>query len=345
MTGAAGFMGSYMVETLLHAGHRVRATDLPSASDQDDVKSGRYHGLLRRLDVERVSADLCDGASWGPLLKGVDWVFHIAGLFDYSAPRAALYRVNVEATRLLLESLRANGGIERLILWGAGGIYGRPKPEELPLREDSPKRPPNAYLQSKWEQEQLVRRYYEDSGIPYTCLRPTGVYGPRSVYGMGRMLIQMAEMRKIRLPRNFLGRMPLVHAEDVCAAALFVSGRREAVGEAFHLADDRPYTNLAFFQMLAELLGKPFAALPPIPPGLLRALALSAATLENFYAKKIARRRPTLERDTIFMLGADFWYSNEKLKVLGFRFKYPDSREGLRETLQWLQEAGLINPS
>lgn len=345
VTGAAGFMGSYMVETLVRAGHRVRATDIIPASGEDEPKAGRYPGLLRRLGVDYRAADLCADGSWKPLLEGVDWVFHIAGLFDYSAPRAALFRVNVAATRGLLEALSAKDGIERLILWGAGGIYGRPKAGELPLREDSPKRPPNAYLQSKWEQELLAQRYFVERKIPYTCLRPTGVYGPRAVYGMGRMLAQMAAMKKIRIPKNFLGRMPLVHAADVCRAALFLAERPEAAGEAYHLADDRPYTNVEFFRMLSELLEKPFATLPPVPPGLLRGLALAAATVENFYAKRLARRRPNLERDTIFMLGADFWYSNEKLKGLGFRFQYPDSREGLRETLQWMREKGLIPTS
>ena len=97
--------------------------------------------------------------------------------------------------------------------------------------------------------------------------------------------------------------------------------------------------------MMAELLDKPFETLPKLPPGLLRFFALGAASVENFYAKRISHRRPQLERDTLFMLGADFWYSNEKIKSLGFRFKYPDSRPGILETLQWYREQGLLKPS
>ncbi|MFO1463824.1 MAG: NAD(P)-dependent oxidoreductase [bacterium] len=342
VTGATGFMGSHLVECLRAAGHEVRATDLDPPTPEDDPVRGRYPGLLRRLQVEFIPADLNETGAWESLLAGIDWVFHVAGLFDYSAPRERLFRVNVEGTRRLLEAMRKNGKVQRLILWGAGGIYGRPRAEDLPLREDSPPRPPNAYLQSKWRQEELAREYFRNAGLAYTCLRPTGVYGPRASYGMGRMLLQMAGMKKIRIPRNFRGRMPLVHARDVCAAALFLAPLEAARGEAYHLADDRPYSNVEFFRMVASLLNKPFAELPPLPPALLRGLASIGATLENFFAKRIAHRRPNLERDTLFMLGADFWYSNEKLKALGFRFQYPDSRPGIEETLQWYREQGLL---
>jgi nucleoside-diphosphate-sugar epimerase len=342
VTGAAGFIGSHLVESLCRAGHQVRATDLGPLAAEDDPHRGRYPGLLQRKQVEYLPADLSDPLAWDPLIEGTDWIFHVAGLFDYSAPRERLFRINVEGTRGLLEAMRRGGKTQRLILWGAGGIYGRPKPSELPIREDNPPRPPNAYLQSKWEQEKLANIYWKKYEIPYACVRPTGVYGPRAVYGMGRMLLQMAEMKKIRIPKNFLGRMPLVHAQDVAEAAIFLADHDAAMGQAYHLADDRPYSNVDFFKLVARLLNKPFAALPALPVSLIRSLASAGAIVENFYSKKIRRRRPNVERDTLFMLGADFWYSNEKLKAVGYRFRYPDSEPGLRETLDWYRDQGML---
>ncbi len=342
VTGAAGFIGSHLVECLRQAGHSVRATDLGPLAESDDLQRGRYSGLLHRNKVEYVPADLSDPQAWDALIEGIDWIFHVAGLFDYSAPRERLFRINVEGTRGLLEAMRRGGKTQRLVLWGAGGIYGRPKPSELPIREDNPPRPPNAYLQSKWEQEKLAQVYWKKYEVPYSCVRPTGVYGPRAVYGMGRMLIQMAEMKKIRIPKNFSGRMPLVHARDVAEAAIFLAGQEAALGQAYHLADDRPYSNVEFFRLVARLLDKPFATLPPVPVALLRGLASAGAVVENFYSQKLRHRRPKVERDTVFMLGADFWYSNEKLKAAGYRFRYPDSEPGLRETLAWYQDQGLL---
>lgn len=342
VTGASGFMGSHMVELLLASGHQVRATDLPVERGADDPRRGRYTSHLKKSGVEFVPADLSQAGAHAGLVKGVDYIFHIAGIFSYTAPRELLYRVNVEGTRQLLDAVVQNGSVKKLILWAAGGIYGVPKPSELPIREDSPKRPPNAYIQSKLDQEQLTHQYFEREKLPYSSIRPTGVYGPRAVYGMGKLMIQMAGMKKIRLPKCLDGRMPLVHAVDVCRSALFLSQRDDTNGQAYNLVDDYSYTNLELFQILAQLLGKPFAPIPLMPKWLVKAGAHTAAFLENFFSKYILRRPPKVEKDTLFFIGPDFWYTNEKLKNTGFEFKYSDSKAGLAETIRWYRDNKLI---
>ena len=339
VTGATGFMGSHMVELLVQSGHRVRATDLPTLSDEDQPRLGRYPKLLKNLKVDYRPADLTHSENLNELVEGVDFVFHIAGLFSYSAPRETLFRVNVEGTRRLLEALKKEGGVQRIVLWGAGGIHGSPRAEELPIRESSPKRPPNAYLESKWKQELLSQEFYERDNIPYCVIRPTGVYGPRAVYGVGQLICQLAGMKKIRLPKNLRGRNPLVHAEDVCRSALHLSSKKESLGEAYNLADDRPFTNIDLFRTLAQLLDRPFSTLPAIPIPLMKGGARFAATVENFLSKYLLKRKAKIEKDTIFFIGGDFWYSNEKLKGTGFDFKYPDAeKSGLKETIAWYKE-------
>ncbi|MFO1520193.1 MAG: NAD(P)-dependent oxidoreductase [bacterium] len=342
VTGATGFLGSHMVELLVKEGYQVRATDLPLPNQEDDPKRGRYPGLLKKLGVEFIPSNLAKPDNLSEVVKGVDYVFHIAALFSYIIPWEALYQVNVEGTRNLIHALLKEGSVKRFVLWGAGGIYGAPKPEELPIRETSPKQPPNNYLKSKWEQERLVEHFAQKEKLPYTCVRPTGVYGPRAVYGMGQLLCQFGNMKKIKVPKNFTGRMALVHAEDVCRAALFLATRDDALGEAYNLADDVPYTTVEFFKILADLLGKPFKPMPAVPIKLLKGAALTAAVVENFFSQKLLKKKPKLEKDTIFFLGTDFWYSNEKLEKLGFRFAYPDGRAGFAQTIPWYREAGLI---
>jgi len=342
VTGATGFIGSHMVELLVKEGYQVRATDLKPPSEEDDPNKGRYPALIRKLGVEFIPSNLAQPENLPDLVKGVNYVFHIAALFSYVIPWEQLRQVNVEGTRHLLQALTKDGNLERLILWGAGGIYGTPRPEDLPIRETTPIRPPNNYLKSKWQQEQLVHQFYENEKLPYTSVRPTGVYGPRAIYGMGQLIVQMGNMKKIKIPKNFTGRMPLVHAVDVCRAALYLAQREEAIGQAYNLADDVPYSNVDYFRMIAELLGKPFKAMPPIPIPLIRGAALSAAVVENFISQKILKKKPKLEKDTLFLLGGDFWYSNEKLRNLGFSFLYPDGREGSAETIAWYRENGFF---
>jgi len=342
VTGATGFLGSHMVELLVKEGYTVRATDLPPPTDQNDPQRGRYPALLKKLGVEFIPSNLGRPENLQDVVKGVDLVFHIAALFSYIIPWEQLYKVNVEGTRHLLDALLKDGSLKRLVLWGAGGIYGTPRPEELPLRETSPIRPPNNYLKSKWTQEQLVHQYYGLEKLPYTSIRPTGVYGPRAIYGMGQLIIQLGNMKKIKIPRNFKGRMPLVHAVDVCRAALFLSQKEEAMAQAYNLADDVPYGTVDYFRMMAELFEKPFSALPPVPIPLVKGAAYAAAVVENFLSMKLMKKKPKLEKDTIFLLGGDFWYTNEKLKKLGFQFVYPDGREGMAQTIRWYRENGFI---
>src|SRR5262245_2726666 len=139
VTGACGFMGTHMVEILTEAGHRVRATDLAQSYDHDDIRTGRFPSILKKLNVEFVPADVTNRETVEKILKDVEYVFHIAAVFSYSASWEILHRVNVEGTRHLLELLKQVPTFKKLVLWAAGGVYRFPKgPEDLPLTEQSP---------------------------------------------------------------------------------------------------------------------------------------------------------------------------------------------------------------
>jgi len=340
VTGACGFIGTHMVQVLHDAGHKVRATDLSGAFERDDRERGRFPGVLKDLGVEFVPSDMTRPETLGPILEGVEHVYHIAGVFSYSAPWETLRRVNVEGTRELCNAMLQRKRVKKLVLWGAGGVYGFPPAELLPVREEDPKAPPNPYLKSKHEQEQLVMAMGRTRGLRYSIVRPTGVYGPRCVYGMGQMMLPLIRSRRVAVPRNFTTRVPLVHVRDVCSAALFLCRSRAADGQAYNLNDDTVISVVEFMRLMAELQGKPFTRLPPVPLAPLKALLLGASFLERQVARHVTRRSPRLEADTIRFLGKDIAYSNEKIKALGYRFLYPDARAGLRETIDWYRQQG-----
>ena len=136
VTGACGFMGTHMVEVLAEAGHRIRATDLASSYDHDDLKTGRSPGVLKRLNVEFVPADITKRETLDKAMEGVEYIFHIAAIFSYSAPWDLLYKVNVEGTRNILESAKLASSFKKIVLWSAGGFYRLPKgPQDLPIEE------------------------------------------------------------------------------------------------------------------------------------------------------------------------------------------------------------------
>jgi len=342
VTGACGFIGTSMIEVLHQAGHTVRATDLAEAGMEDDWVRGRFPSVLKGLKVDFVPSDMTRPETLKDLVKGVDYVFHIAAIFSYTASWEALKRVNIDGTLELCNLLLEEKKVKKMVLWGAGGVYGFPPPEFLPVREEDPKSPPNNYLKSKHEQEQLVMRLGRTRGLRYSIVRPTGVYGPRCVYGMGQMLMSLAKTKRVAIPRNFTTRVPLVHVRDVCQAALFLSQNRASDGEAYNLNDDTQMTVLEFMQYMADIQGKPFTPLPPVPVAFLKNILLVAASVEAQISRRVTKKSPKLEKDTIRFLGKDIAYSNQKLKDLGYRFVYPDARVGLKETMEWYQKKGWV---
>ena len=339
VTGACGFIGSHMVEVLTDAGHEVVAGDLPVALAAEPEDRTRWPEVCRAAGARLVPLDLTETASIAAAVEGAEVVFHIAAVFDYMAPESVLRKVNVEGTRNLFDALVARGDCRRVVNWGAGGIYGTPVPEELPFREDSPKRPGNAYLVSKWDQERLAHSYRRP-GLQVTSHRTTSPYGPRAVYGSGQLLLQLAE--KPVAIRNLTGNIPFVHVRDLCRAAQHLALYPGADGHAYNVTDDGRLDSVKLAQLVADEMGTKAKVLPPLPLGLLRKSLSGAARVSGAVAARRGKR-PLLEYDQVQYFGYDFLYSNDKLKATGFTLEYPQPEPGLRETLRWYVEHGWLD--
>lgn len=341
VTGACGFMGTHMVEILHQAGYRIRATDLPAAYEGDDPRAGRFPGVLKSLGVEFVPADLTVKETLRPVVEGAATVFHIAGLFSYSASWDLLYRVNVAGTENLLALLAASPAFQKIVVWGAGGIYRLPgRPEDLPLREDSPIEPASNYLRSKWEEEERVARFCFERGLRWSSIRPTTVYGPRAVYAGGQLFLDAMRMKRVVVPRNFNFKLPSVHVRDVCRAALHLAEHPETDGEAYNLNDDSRMGTAEFFERIAQEMGHEFRTLPAVPVRLFKMNLIFLAKLGRWRRRWFGGKRPRFEEDSLKYFGRDFVYSNEKLKKTGFQFEYPDFAVGLKETVAWYKANG-----
>lgn len=344
ITGAAGFTGTHMVETLLRAGHRVRATDLPQALEQDDPNKGRFPSVLRHEGVEIVPADLTRLEQIPRLLTDVDYVFHVAGIFSYTAPWETLYQINVEATRNLGEAILAHRKTARVVVWGAGGVYATMPPGKrlaYPIDETGKKAPINRYLRSKWHEEQLVLDMQRYLGLRVSIVRPFTVYGPRGVYGGGQMILHFAKAKRPRIPRNFTARVPFSHVVDVCEAALYIARREETIGEAYNIVDDSTVSMAEMIRIVAGARGYRTYWVLPVPIWLVRQLAYVA----GFFMRQLSRitkRRPVIETQAVKLLGVDHWYSNAKLKALGYALRYPDAKTGLIATVKWYEENGWL---
>ncbi|MEW6201130.1 MAG: NAD(P)-dependent oxidoreductase [bacterium] len=250
VTGASGFNGYHMVNLLRESGCEVRATDVVNREPEHWKKTG----------VEFIEADLTNKETLKPLLKGMEWVFHPASVFDYLAPWDLLERVNIHGMRNLCE-VCVESGIERLILWSTAGVYGPLDQKLLPAKEDHPKNPANNYEKSKWEQEKIVMEFYERHKLPVTIIRPAPVYGPRNIYGMAQLITAIAKGWLGVYVVNYRNRLPFVHVTDVVRTALFLASRGESVGEAYNVADDSHYYGYEIMPYIAKLTDATLAPL------------------------------------------------------------------------------------
>jgi nucleoside-diphosphate-sugar epimerase len=179
VTGAAGFIGSHLSESLLAAGHEVTGVDAftdyyPRSAKERNLEPSRNHRGFRLVEGRLQDLDL------GPLLDGVGQVFHLAAQAGVRASWGREFAHytdhNVLATQRLLEAARAAGG-PRVVYASSSSVYG--DAPALPLREDARCEPVSPYGVSKLAAEHLGVLYHRNFGLPVVSLRYFTVYGPR----------------------------------------------------------------------------------------------------------------------------------------------------------------------
>jgi nucleoside-diphosphate-sugar epimerase len=225
ITGASGFIGRRLRDALLDRGASVVALRRPGSPE---AKRGRSvvvdyadrDGLRRLVEKERPALFL-----------------HVAGATK-GVTYADFQDANVMPTRNLIHALRdAYPAVRRFVLVSSLASYG-PSTRARPHREDSPRRPIEFYGQSKLEAEQAVEA--AGASLPWTIVRPSGVYGPGDVDYFE--LFKSVE-RGINV---FFGNrdrwFSAVYVDDVVRAVLGAAEREETKGKGYFVCDGRPIT-------------------------------------------------------------------------------------------------------
>ena len=172
VTGAAGFIGSHLVDALLELGARVRALD--------NYSTGRPENLAHCADrIEMIEGDIRDLPTCRRACMEIDFVFHEAALG--SVPRsladpATTIQVNVGGTANILTAAR-DGKARRVVYASSSSIYG--DSDRLPKREGEEGRPLSPYALSKRMNEELADTFFRCFGLEAIGLRYFNVYGPR----------------------------------------------------------------------------------------------------------------------------------------------------------------------
>jgi nucleoside-diphosphate-sugar epimerase len=179
VTGAAGFIGSHLSESLLADGHQVTGIDAfvdyyPRAIKERNLEHCLRHATFRLVEGALQDIDLA------PLLEGAGQVFHLAAQAGVRASWGRDFSLytdhNVLGTQRLLEGAVA-AGVPRVVYASSSSVYG--DTPSLPLREDSPCHPVSPYGVTKLAAEHLGHLYLRNLGLPVVSLRYFTVYGPR----------------------------------------------------------------------------------------------------------------------------------------------------------------------
>jgi nucleoside-diphosphate-sugar epimerase len=240
VTGASGFIGGRLVETLVNRGINVRVT----TSDL------RHCEHIAHLPIQIVKAGLGDHDALSDAVAGCSVVFHAAYRFGGDIEQQ---RVNIDGTRVLAEAFGRNGG-RRFVHVSSMCAYGDPRDEDL--TEETPLRPSaDPYSETKRQIDLLLLEMHRSRGFPVTIIQPTIVYGPRGTFWTTEPLQQVRSMR-IALPAGGLGLCNAVYVDDVVSALTLAAERDAAVGEAFLISGLEPVTWRRFYGAFEDMLHK-----------------------------------------------------------------------------------------
>jgi UDP-glucose 4-epimerase len=300
--GGSGFVGSHLVDLLVTDGFKNIVVF-------DNFVRGKKENLKESLTLGKikiVNGDIRDDTKLKKVMKGVDYVFHLAALWlleCYENPREC-FEVNFKGTLNVLEAARL-AKVKKLIFSSSASVYGDML--AAPINESHPLNNRTMYGASKIAGEQMCRAYFDMYKLPWLGLRYFNIYGPRQDYEGAYVSVIMKALDRIEkgLSPIIFGdgtqTYDFIFVEDVACANLLAL-KSSLVDDCFNIATGQQTSINELVDLLIRLSG---SHLKPI----------HQKVGKTFVSKRVA----------------DITYAKEKL---GFVAK-TSLGEGLTELIKW----------
>ncbi|AUH70297.1 NAD-dependent epimerase/dehydratase family protein [Gordonia sp. PS3] len=275
VTGAAGFVGTNLVNQLVADGHDVVAIDRVSPA----------HGL-DHPQVTWTAADIFDHDALVAAFDGVDTVYHLVAMITLKQQDELAWRVNTQGVASTARAALA-AGVRRFVHCSSihsfdqytdNGIV-----DENSARSENPALP--VYDRSKWAGEQELRKVIAD-GLDAVICNPTGVYGPVD-HGLSRINGMLRDAAQGRVPLFVEGNFDLVDVRDV-AKGLTLAAAHGATGENYLLGGEQVCLFEAM-RAVAELCGR-FRPLFAVPLRLLNVVVPIAEPISHLFGSDLVSR-------------------------------------------------------
>jgi 2-alkyl-3-oxoalkanoate reductase len=296
VTGAGGFLGRYIVEQLVARGDRVRTLCFGS------------HPELEALGVEIMHGDLRDPSTIELACRGIDTVFHVAGVAGIGGPWRRYYEVNVLGTRHVVAACRACK-VRRLIFTSSpsvtfDGADQRGIDESTPY----PTRWLAHYPHSKALAEQHVLAANGQDGLLTCALRPHLLWGPRDRHLIPEVL-RRAQAGRLRRVGDGTNLIDMVYVENAASAHLLAADALKpgspVAGKAYFITQGEPVNCWRWIDQILALAG-----LPPVSKSIsLRAAWMLGAALEALYALLRRPGEPPMTRFLAAQLAKSHYFN------------------------------------
>ncbi len=241
VTGANGFVGSYVCRELINAGYEVRAL----------VRENSNRDAIKDLKLEYAIGDITDKNSLIAAMQGVEGVFNIAGLFRQAKfPDEVYMHVNRDGIRNVFEAA-IECGVKRVVHCSTNGVHSHV--ENPPADENVPYSPGDIYQVSKCEGEKVALEFMKSGKIEGVVIRPAMIWGP----GDRRTLKIFKGIAHHTLPMVGNGKT-LYHwlmVTDLARAFRLAYEVPEANGEIYLIAGESDVTMTKMYQTIAKEAG------------------------------------------------------------------------------------------
>jgi dTDP-glucose 4,6-dehydratase len=307
VTGAAGFLGSHLTETLVEHGNKVRVLmHYDSNNNWGWLENSKY-----KKEIEFVLGDIRDFDSVYSAMKDIDEVFHLAALigipYSYLSPLAYI-KTNIEGTYNIIQSAKLLK-TKNILITSTSETYG--SAQYIPIDERHPKVGQSPYSATKIGADNLAESFYRSFGLPIKIVRPFNIYGPRQ---SARAIIPsiciqiLNNINEIKLG-NIETTRDLTFVKDTVEGFIEISKQERLNGESTNIGMNNEISIKGLVDKISKMLNKKITIVTD---------------------KK--RLRP--DKSEVSRLVCD----NSKIKKFtNWKPKY-NLEQGLKETIDWLEK-------